>query len=300
MISNTVTLKQLEALIWVADLGSFRKAAHHLNTTQPNISTRIAALESTLDVILMHRDAGAVRMSAKGQEILDAARQVLRETENVLAAAQRSDLISDRLRLGVTELVACTWLHDFLRKLKQVYPGLSVELTVDLSHSLDQDIRNHAFDLTLQNAPFQGSIGGEVALHDAPYVWVAAKTLGVNPTTKHTVASLLPFTILTHARHTQAFEELHAHAETHALPVGRFVPSNSLSACVQMAKDGLGVALLPKALVATKIAAGSLFHLDVDWLPSPLQFSARYHGKKAASHVQDAAMLAQGISRNFT
>ena len=43
MISNALTLKQLEALIWVADLRSFRKAAHHLNTTQPNISSRIGA-----------------------------------------------------------------------------------------------------------------------------------------------------------------------------------------------------------------------------------------------------------------
>ncbi|MDB9809063.1 LysR family transcriptional regulator, partial [Yoonia sp.] len=39
MISSAFTLKQLEALIWVADLGSFRKAAAHLNTTQPNISS---------------------------------------------------------------------------------------------------------------------------------------------------------------------------------------------------------------------------------------------------------------------
>jgi len=42
MIGHVFTLKQLEALVWVADLGSFRKAAQHLNTTQPNISSRIA------------------------------------------------------------------------------------------------------------------------------------------------------------------------------------------------------------------------------------------------------------------
>ena len=41
MIGNVLNIKQLEALIWVAELGSFRKAAHHLSTTQPNISSRI-------------------------------------------------------------------------------------------------------------------------------------------------------------------------------------------------------------------------------------------------------------------
>ena len=55
MISRSLTLKPLETLIWVADLGSFRKAAAHLNTTQPNISTRIAGLEATLGTALMRR-----------------------------------------------------------------------------------------------------------------------------------------------------------------------------------------------------------------------------------------------------
>jgi DNA-binding transcriptional LysR family regulator len=79
MIGNIFTLKQLEALIWVADLGSFRKAAAHLNTTQPNISARIAGLEATLGVTLMLRDAGSVQLSDKGAEILQAARRVVRE-----------------------------------------------------------------------------------------------------------------------------------------------------------------------------------------------------------------------------
>ena len=52
-----LTLKQLQAFVRVADLGSFRKAAERLNTTQPNISSRIAALEDTLDTKLLYRDA---------------------------------------------------------------------------------------------------------------------------------------------------------------------------------------------------------------------------------------------------
>ena len=43
-------LEQLETFVWVADLGGFRKAAARLNTTQPNISSRISALEIALNV----------------------------------------------------------------------------------------------------------------------------------------------------------------------------------------------------------------------------------------------------------
>ena len=66
MISSTLTLKQLEALIWVADLQSFRKAAEHLRTTQPNISARIAALEEALGQSLLVRDGGTIKPTGAG------------------------------------------------------------------------------------------------------------------------------------------------------------------------------------------------------------------------------------------
>ena len=43
-----MNFKRLETFIWVASLGSFRKAAEHQHTTQPAISNRIAALEDEL------------------------------------------------------------------------------------------------------------------------------------------------------------------------------------------------------------------------------------------------------------
>jgi len=45
-----MNFKRLETFIWVATLGSFRKAAEHQHTTQPAISNRIAALEDELGV----------------------------------------------------------------------------------------------------------------------------------------------------------------------------------------------------------------------------------------------------------
>ena len=183
MISNTLTLKQLEALVWVADLGSFRKAAAHLGTTQPNISARIAALEATLGFSLMARDAGSVEMTPRGLDVLEQARKSLRAVEGVLDVAARPDLAEDRLRLGVTELIATTWLHDFLRALRQDYPRVTVELTVDLSRTLDAELAANALDLALQNAPFSHAATGEITLGSYGYAWVAAPDLmsGIDP-----------------------------------------------------------------------------------------------------------------------
>lgn len=292
MIGNVLTLKQLEALIWVAELGSFRKAAHHLNTTQPNISTRIAGLEATLGVVLMQRDAGSIRLTDKGQEILQTARGVLRQAEQIVAISARPDLIEDRLRLGVTELVACTWLHVFLREIKGIYPALNVELTVDLSRNLDQEFLENQLDLVIQTAPFASHATGGVALGTFPYVWVAGAKIAKFLRGPQTVANLMEHSILTHARHTQAYVELAAHMTKHGLPISRLIASNSMASCVQMAADNMGVSMLPRSLVASQIADQSLQEIEVDWTPSSLRFAARYHAEKAPLFVEHAAELA--------
>jgi len=68
-------LKQLEAFVWAVDLGSFSKAAARLTTAQPNISIRIKSLETALGVTLLERDAGSVRLTARGRELMKHARQ---------------------------------------------------------------------------------------------------------------------------------------------------------------------------------------------------------------------------------
>ena len=295
MIGNVFNLKQLEALVWVADLGTFRKAAAHLNTTQPNISSRIAGLETSLGVVLMERDAGSVRMTARGAEILLEARKVLRQAEGLLAVAERPDLIEDRLRLGVTELVASTWVHTYLRRLKDVYPSVSVELTVNLSRDLDRALAARTLDLTIQTAPFASKASGMIELGKFEYVWVGTADILSGLTGRVRVADLIPRSILTHARNTQAYGELVEYAEARNLPTTRFVPSNSMTSCVQMAINGLGVALLPRSLVQADLDAGRLQEVSVDWAPAPLRFAARYQAERVAGYVSHSAQLAAEV-----
>ena len=183
----------------------------------------------------MERDAGSVRLTTKGQEVLHAARRVLRQSEDLITIAERPDLMQDRLRLGVTELIAGTWLHPYLRQLKEAYPDISVELTVDLSRNLDRAVDSHELDLAIQTAPFGSTATGIIELGQYPYVWVANPAIAVVLRGPQTVGDLTAHNVLTHARHTQSFLELSDHADKARISKARFVLSSSLSACLQMA-----------------------------------------------------------------
>ena len=291
-----VNLKQIEAFIWVADLGSFRRAADRLNTTQPNISARISALESLLDVTLMERDAGSVRLTRIGEEILASARDVMRAADSFIETANRQSLIDNTLKLGVTELIAYTWLRDYLKAVREHFPNLIVELTVDLAANLEKELSRHAVDLTLQNGLRKGRLEGDIDLGSYAMTWVAATQIGLEPNAKISMEELASYPILTHARHASAYQELQTWFRTRRDLTPRFVSSNSLSASLHMAADGMGVAVVPRAMASRELTSGELFEFDPGWVPEDLHFFARFHPGKSARFVQRAAQLAQSVS----
>jgi DNA-binding transcriptional LysR family regulator len=292
-------LKQLEAFIWVSDLGSFRKAADRLNTTQPNISARISALESILGVKLMERDAGSVRLTTKGREMLEHARAVFRATDGFIEAANQKKLHDGVLRLGVTEMVVHTWVREFLRVLKHRYPNITVELTVDLSINLEKELFERSIDLAFQNGPFNRQTTGNKELGVFPLIWIASPKIGLQGLDRVTIDDMVRFPILTHARSTLLYAEVEAHFGCRRDLPARLVGSSNLAACIHMAVDGYGVATVPETMVIDELESGELSRVNYDWTPESLSFVARYDAEKSAGFVAKAAEIGSEVSFGF-
>lgn len=290
----TLKLDHLRAFVTVADLGSFRRAAERLHTTQPNISARISQLEKLLNLSLMTRDAGSVRLTTRGQSLLPRARAVLATTDDFLSAAGDRALFHGALRLGVSELVAHTWLPAFLRAMKEHFPNIDIELTVDLSANITRALTARDLDLTFQSAPFDQPARVELPLGRSPYTWVAAPALHL-PSLTLDAATLAAAPILTHPRGTAPHDQLARHFATARLPA-RLVPATNNAVCLQMTLDGLGIACLPRAMLDGPLSEGRLLPLSADWHPEPLHFAARYDLDPAPPYLLEAVRIAQTLS----
>jgi len=292
-------LKQLETFVLVADLGSFKSAAERLSTTQPNISSRIAALEVSLKTVLMERDAGSVRLTSKGHELLGYARNVLSSVDEFVEAANGETAFDGVIRLGVNEMVVHTWLRDFMKAFKARFPNVVIELSVDLSSKLENDLAERNIDLAFQSGPFARKASGEHCLGVYPIIWVASPTIGLQGERQVTADELSQFPILTHARRTRPYEDIAAHFAQWPKLKTRLVPSSNLSACLQMTVDGYGVAALLAPMIERELASGQLVRVGYPWVPDPLSFAARYDRSKSSSAVQSAAEIAHGCAKKY-
>lgn len=292
---SSITLKQLEAFVQVAKLGSFRKAASALNTTQPNISARISKLEEQFGQTLMKRDPGSVALTNHGKHLLEKSQRVLTAVDDLLASTQSKTLFEGTLRVGVTETIAHSWLGEFLSSMAESFPNVTLELRVDISSELTRVLNENEIDLALQNGPFREESANPIHLGTYSLTWVAAPNYAM-PEGKLSKQQIAEHSILSHSRDTAPFQQLEEHFRSTSI-AARLVPSNSVTACLEMTRQGIGIACLPSAIVQGELDRGTLVELDYQWVPDSLKFEARYNQDFVSHYVKEAANIAAETSQ---
>ncbi len=140
---NLVDLRNLRALVAVADQGSFRGAARSLGYTQSAISHQIALLERGLEAQMFIRPGGrgAITLTPAGDAVYRRARRVLGEVETLgadVAAIQSGE--RQTLRIGVFQTATTELLPGALRTLREHRPDVEVVLSEidDNARTFDQ------------------------------------------------------------------------------------------------------------------------------------------------------------------
>jgi LysR family hydrogen peroxide-inducible transcriptional activator len=140
------TLRQLEYIVAVHQLGSFSLAAEMLNVSQPSLSSQVAAVEADFGVRLFKRGRGGTQATAKGLECVQRARRILAEVEALRSAMTSALPFGGRLRLGVLPSIGPYLLPQAMRSLHRDQPELRVIVREENTLSLDEGIRHGRFD----------------------------------------------------------------------------------------------------------------------------------------------------------
>jgi LysR family hydrogen peroxide-inducible transcriptional activator len=132
-----VTLRQLQYIVAVADLGGFGRAAVQCHVAQPSLSTQVAQAEQLLGVRIFERRRSGVQVSAPGAAVVEQARRVLHAARDLEAtAADRRDPFRGTLRIGVLPTVGPYLLPDVAPALARAYPHLTIVWHEDRTASL--------------------------------------------------------------------------------------------------------------------------------------------------------------------
>jgi DNA-binding transcriptional LysR family regulator len=287
--------RSIETFLWVVKLGSFRGAAQRLNTTQPAISQRIAQLEREMGVKLLNRDHRVASPTPSGRRMMVYAEKLIGLRSEMMAEVGERTAMRGVLRLGVAETIVHTWLPRLIKSVNTTYPNLSLEIEVDITTNLSARLLAQEIELAFVLGPLSGPSVRNRVLCDYPVSCVTSPSLGLG-NGPFSIQELAKFPIITFARKTQPYETVRSLFNRPDLPPIRLHASASLATVIHMAIEGLGIAVIPAAIVENDLAEGRLQELKTDFKIQPLTFCAAWLASPEEIAVERVANLAGQIA----
>ena len=278
-----MNLRDLNYLVALADLRHFGKAAEACFVSQPTLSTQIRKLEDELGVALVERAPRKVMLTTAGQDVVQRARRIVAEVEEMKEAARRSrDPESGSLRLGVFPTLGPYLLPHVVPQLRSRFPQLEMLLVEEKSDVLLQRLREGRLDAALLALPLHDEQLHAQFLFEEPFLLAVpvdhplAKRRGLS------MAALGEETLL-------LLEDGHCLREQ-ALDVCRLsgaqeksgFRATSLETLRQMVAAGVGVTLLPALSVHAPIPQSPGIRLVEFKAPAPSRRIALVWRKSSA------------------
>ncbi|SAK93416.1 LysR family transcriptional regulator [Caballeronia hypogeia] len=286
-----LTFKQMEALYWIVQLGSFEAAATRLNTTQSAVSKRVQELERAFDVAVFDRANRTARLTEKGAEFFEHAKELLERRDQIVERMSSKVALVRQIRIGVTELTALTWLPRLIAAIQAEYPKVKVEAEVDLNATLRERLAAATVDViivpqTHEVEPFAATLVGQVE-----NAWMCATSLASGKRAI-ALAEIAKYPLILQGGLSGTGYVYSRFLDEQGVALQKVLASNSLIAQIGLTLSGLGVSYLPKACLSRMLKRRTLVEVPTRPALPPVRYVAMHRAEQLHSLSAAVAKLA--------
>jgi DNA-binding transcriptional LysR family regulator len=169
----------LRTFVAIYQLGSFTRAAHLFELTQPAVSAHMKKLESLIGADLIERDIAGVNLTACGEEVLKYARRILLINDQIVSSASLQRTLPV-IRLGIPNIFAAFKLKRILTEGPPTVENSRLQICCDHSPGLLRSILSGYLDLALVMSD-EEEVTSPVRSWSEDLVWVRALDFVFDP-----------------------------------------------------------------------------------------------------------------------
>ncbi len=278
---------------------NFRRAAEELNTTQPAISSRLAAIESEYGCRLIVRGDGVFRLTESGELVLKGFETALDELDRVSASLSGTPVQSARpLRIGAIDTVAATWMPDLIDRLHARFPGVQIELTVDGTAPLLAGLKTDHFDVAFAIRPLVDEGFRSFSPCVLQMIWAGSPHL-IDPDRRYTPGDLARLPIISFPKASPPFLMIAPYFHDEQVLAANLTSCNSLYAIVNLLIAGFGVAALPAVAIRRELKTGQLCALNVTKHFPAMPVVATYQGLTYQETIRTVVETSRVVASEF-
>lgn len=285
-----MNFSDLQVFRCVAQVGGITRAAERLHRVPSSVTTRVQQLEEDLGVALFLREGRRIAITPAGQVLLGYAERILALAEEAREALQDA-APRGRLRLGTMESTAATRLPRPLAEYHLRYPQVTLELSTGPTRQLLAQVLGGDLDAALVADPtLDKRLESASAFTEELVLVTEAGHRRIRSAKDLSRPTVLAFGSGCTYRHR--LEEWFAAG---GIDPDRIVELTSYHAILGCAVAGMGIALLPRALLEIFPERG---RLSVHAMPASLRRTKTLlvwrKGTRSAKVVALADLLVAG------
>ena len=238
---RNIPMDLLRTFATVADFGSITRAAAQLGRSQPAVSLQMKRLEEIVATPLCRWDGRRMLLTDRGQTLLGYAAQILRLNDEAIGTLTQPAL-AGHVKVGTPNDFAITFLPRILGRFVDRYPGVTLDVSCDLSVNLLKQFAagDSDFDLVLAMHADRPA-GRSVRLWPEDLVWVAAPG--------HSVRDRRPLPLVAYPEGCVYRRRLTRALDDSGIPWRVVYCSPSLAGLQAAIISGLGVTVLARSTV---------------------------------------------------
>jgi len=241
-------LRQLNALVAVADHGGFSAAARALHTVQSNISTHVARLERELGAPLVDRATG--RLTDEGQAVVGRARRVQAELDALVAdVASMGAEVSGTARIGIIGTTARWFTPLLLEAMAEAHPRVRVVVVDATTTSLLPQLDTGRLDLAVVALPVKDPDFLTEPLFEEALIVIVPPNHSLYEVERVTLPELAEHEVLLQPKGTAFRDDLDAQAAALGVELRTKAEVDGMRLLASLAFAGFGAAVLPATAV---------------------------------------------------
>ncbi len=237
-------IRQLDALLAIAEYKTFTSAARSLHTVQSNVSKHIARLEEELGTRLVDRDAGT--LTEEGEAVAARARRIRAETDAIAddMAAMRDD-ISGLTRLGIIDSTGRWLIPIMIPALESKYPNVRLEILTATTTSLLPQVVAGDLHSAVVNLPLTDTEIRAEELFEEDRLLIASPDHPLAGRSSVTPAELSNHELLLPPRGTAFRDEIDSELKNQGVELNTRAEIDGMRMIANLVLTGFGAAILP-------------------------------------------------------
>lgn len=243
-------LRQLKYFVRIVESGSLAMASRQLFIAQPALSQQVAKLETEVGKPLLTRSSKGVTPTENGTALYHHARFMLRQLEQALSIArQEPGTVHGMVSVGLAATTVCAVGFPFMRRIRDKYPGIVLNVVEGMSGHLAQMMRLGQLDLAiLFSRDAVAELPSEPLVDEELFVMLPSNSkLVPKKRTRITVAETASLPLILPTSIHGLRRRIVAEFEQRNLTPNVVAEIDSLSLLMTCVRDGMGATIKPMA-----------------------------------------------------